>query len=446
MINYRQVSAKCPKCGEKKLIYVEYGNTCEDCKNSSSSSRKNEAQERLGKIQSEKSLYSKSSRYQQPNHNHRSRNDRASFRNQEDSRINSSQKIRNEFKRTSNQHTSAAYNLDFQNNFVASDGPGSGNQERERMNNNQNIPNGSVRRSNQNPRNGSTRLSNESPAYNPSSNQNTRNRSTRPSNPNSRQNIFIPSQNSLNNPPNHPNFSFLYGSEWNNPSNLNQNRPEFSNQDIYRRRNHEIRQATQPGLFSHEFRQGFFAGMQEPNFENFFEDFNPMPFDSQPSNLQLYNQHRHPNSIAGLFEFFFNGMFDIPGHSRVRTRNSNLLREFFNDIRSDPLFDYNPMRNFFSSSHFSRLGIDEILQNLHNMNPRNDSAAPQAPRVNSSNISDVKVTKDLIKENPICTVCQEDFKINEIIKKIRCQHSFHKDCIMPWLNIKNTCPTCRKTM
>ena len=51
-----------------------------------------------------------------------------------------------------------------------------------------------------------------------------------------------------------------------------------------------------------------------------------------------------------------------------------------------------------------------------------------------------------------CCICQEEFKINDIIIKLPCNdkpHYFHKgntnDCdgILPWLEKNNTCPICR---
>lgn len=39
-----------------------------------------------------------------------------------------------------------------------------------------------------------------------------------------------------------------------------------------------------------------------------------------------------------------------------------------------------------------------------------------------------------------CTICQEEGG-NGI--KLKCNHSFHRNCIEPWFEQTNTCPTCR---
>jgi len=44
-----------------------------------------------------------------------------------------------------------------------------------------------------------------------------------------------------------------------------------------------------------------------------------------------------------------------------------------------------------------------------------------------------------------CPICFDDFKDENIVRKIQCTHIFHKDCIDPWLLNENyKCPVCRK--
>lgn len=42
-----------------------------------------------------------------------------------------------------------------------------------------------------------------------------------------------------------------------------------------------------------------------------------------------------------------------------------------------------------------------------------------------------------------CPVCMKEFEENDNGKQLPCQHLFHTSCILPWLNITNTCPVCR---
>lgn len=54
---------------------------------------------------------------------------------------------------------------------------------------------------------------------------------------------------------------------------------------------------------------------------------------------------------------------------------------------------------------------------------------------------------DLLLQNETCTICIEDFKLNENILVIKkCKHSFHKKCIQTWINEKEICPNCIQSL
>ncbi|CAG9325593.1 unnamed protein product [Blepharisma stoltei] len=41
-----------------------------------------------------------------------------------------------------------------------------------------------------------------------------------------------------------------------------------------------------------------------------------------------------------------------------------------------------------------------------------------------------------------CTVCMEDFEVNEQVYMLPCNHVFHQDCILEWLKRSTKCPLC----
>ncbi len=45
-----------------------------------------------------------------------------------------------------------------------------------------------------------------------------------------------------------------------------------------------------------------------------------------------------------------------------------------------------------------------------------------------------------------CSVCWEDFKLGEPVRKLVCEHFYHTECIVPWLQLHGTCPICRKAL
>uniref|UniRef100_A0A453Q901 RING-type domain-containing protein n=3 Tax=Aegilops tauschii subsp. strangulata TaxID=200361 RepID=A0A453Q901_AEGTS len=42
-----------------------------------------------------------------------------------------------------------------------------------------------------------------------------------------------------------------------------------------------------------------------------------------------------------------------------------------------------------------------------------------------------------------CAVCMDDFLLGAAAKQLPCNHVFHKDCILPWLDLHSSCPVCR---
>ncbi|XP_022818857.1 RING-H2 finger protein ATL74-like isoform X2 [Spodoptera litura] len=43
-----------------------------------------------------------------------------------------------------------------------------------------------------------------------------------------------------------------------------------------------------------------------------------------------------------------------------------------------------------------------------------------------------------------CSICFDVMLRNQELTSLPCTHNFHTDCIMPWLQEKQTCPNCRK--
>eukprot|EP00252_Welwitschia_mirabilis_P018664 TRINITY_DN4154_c0_g1_i2.p1 TRINITY_DN4154_c0_g1~~TRINITY_DN4154_c0_g1_i2.p1 ORF type:complete len:106 (-),score=15.30 TRINITY_DN4154_c0_g1_i2:257-574(-) len=42
-----------------------------------------------------------------------------------------------------------------------------------------------------------------------------------------------------------------------------------------------------------------------------------------------------------------------------------------------------------------------------------------------------------------CSICQEEYEINDEIGTLKCGHEHHTQCIMKWLLQKNECPICK---
>ena len=55
----------------------------------------------------------------------------------------------------------------------------------------------------------------------------------------------------------------------------------------------------------------------------------------------------------------------------------------------------------------------------------------------------LKIVTEKNKEDT-CAICTEDYKLNDEILILQCNHIFHKSCISEWVLFKANCPCCRK--
>jgi hypothetical protein len=55
----------------------------------------------------------------------------------------------------------------------------------------------------------------------------------------------------------------------------------------------------------------------------------------------------------------------------------------------------------------------------------------------------LKITQEEVDAKTECAVCKDVFSLNEDVRGLPCTHSFHPDCIVPWLKQHNSCPVCR---
>ncbi|KAJ6748895.1 E3 UBIQUITIN-PROTEIN LIGASE PRAJA [Salix purpurea] len=93
--------------------------------------------------------------------------------------------------------------------------------------------------------------------------------------------------------------------------------------------------------------------------------------------------------------------------------------------------------------YFIGPGLEQLIQQLAENDP-NRYGTPPAAKSAVENLPDIKVTKELLEsDSSQCAVCKDSFELGEEAKQIPCKHIYHKDCIIPWLELHNSCPVCR---
>jgi hypothetical protein len=95
--------------------------------------------------------------------------------------------------------------------------------------------------------------------------------------------------------------------------------------------------------------------------------------------------------------------------------------------------------------------MEEVLRATFQQ-AQSTNAAPPTDRAAIRQLPTIRLTKERIEfkqklqeniETDACSICIEDYKVDEKLIQLPCGHVFHGGCIMPWIKEHNTCPTCR---
>ena len=138
-----------------------------------------------------------------------------------------------------------------------------------------------------------------------------------------------------------------------------------------------------------------------------------------------------------------------PGRRRgIVYANSLLSRQRRRLLRSPPI-------SYIRPSTYILPPISPIRSLVRYTPPRIIQHNPYDDYIFLTQLQDVKVgllTKNLLKnsivklnenETEFCVICQDDIDIDDIVRNIKCSHTFHIDCIDNWFTENKKCPTCK---
>ena len=76
--------------------------------------------------------------------------------------------------------------------------------------------------------------------------------------------------------------------------------------------------------------------------------------------------------------------------------------------------------------------ISNIINQLMQQDSSERGPPPAAKNV-VENLPCVKISAEQLQNNPDCAVCKDEFAVDTEARRLPCDHLFHSDCILPWL-------------
>jgi len=169
---------------------------------------------------------------------------------------------------------------------------------------------------------------------------------------------------------------------------------------------------------------------------------------SRPRRAEPQRPRQQPQPQTSFF--FGQSFFDFPGQAGMPQRNPNQPNQFFDQAFQQ--FFGNAFGNAFQSRRTSNFNMGDFFHGnfndllaRHFQRHQEDSGKPPASKSDIEALHTETLTEESCKhhaEHP-CAVCQDHLNANEEICTLACGHTFHKDCVVPWLELHRTCPLCR---
>ncbi|WCJ43680.1 RING/U-box superfamily protein [Euphorbia peplus] len=162
------------------------------------------------------------------------------------------------------------------------------------------------------------------------------------------------------------------------------------------------------------------------------------------------NQHEQNDDMDTDFQSLFrrrrrNSAASLPGMVQDHgSENSVILVSPFNVDQTLILQGSLDVTQTMASTFRNYLigpGLDLLLQHLAENDPRRYGTPPAEKEA-------VKAlpTIAVVDNNSSCSICLEEFEIGSEAKEMPCKHTFHGNCIHPWLELHSSCPVCRFEM
>jgi len=143
------------------------------------------------------------------------------------------------------------------------------------------------------------------------------------------------------------------------------------------------------------------------------------------------NQYHESNNQHHESE---NQYYDVNNHNHKDNMNITVMGY---DDGYDGVFSSVLLFSFMTGA-FIYFGNFFYLKLVNHFNRNNDLNE----NINIDKLDNIMVVDN--KCNNICSICLEEYKEEELLIKLKCNHMYHKKCLEPWFNNNNnSCPLCR---
>ena len=136
------------------------------------------------------------------------------------------------------------------------------------------------------------------------------------------------------------------------------------------------------------------------------------------------------------------------GNSHIHNLQQSL--DYFNMFDFDNFYD-DKVQEEIALKQVEQQILDEICPNpdamtyeqLLKLEEQVGSVNKGLSKARIDSLPNTRYKKRIFPENYQCIICMESFVENEDVKKLPCEHIFHKECIAQWLTNEKTCPFCK---
>lgn len=172
------------------------------------------------------------------------------------------------------------------------------------------------------------------------------------------------------------------------------------------------------------------------------DDYKDMPEleDILPVPAHNHTDHINHTNHINLNQFIVNGLDVINGINSLSSINQNtffgVVQSIFTDYDIKDIEDIGNLYDMYNYTIY--INDDDDAYDVYNSYD-DDVKEEKENAIDLESYGSIHTIEN--GEEKECSICFEPF--NDIYFSTTCHHTFHKDCITPWLSKKKNCPVCR---